>query len=185
MALPSSGQITLDQIHVEAGGTSGTQAGLNDSDIRGLIGASSGAAIDFADFYGVSAFSATHTLTQALYDSSANYYGKFIAGSISPTTFNGYTILYVFRLLTDGSASTTSSFWFYLDGSSVPENTLSNIKIECDDGTIISLDKADASTSQGASSRWYTWNNSDMTSSEHSSFVSTFDGSGTIDLDIS
>lgn len=54
MALQSSGQISLDDIHVEAGGTSGTEAQVNDADIRGLIGASSAAEIEFADFYGAS-----------------------------------------------------------------------------------------------------------------------------------
>ena len=55
MALPSSGQITLDQMHVEAGGTTGTQAGLNDADIRDLISASSGSEMEFSDWYGASA----------------------------------------------------------------------------------------------------------------------------------
>lgn len=55
MALQSSGTITLDDIHVEAGGSTTTQASLNDSDIRGLIGASSASEMDFADFYGASA----------------------------------------------------------------------------------------------------------------------------------
>lgn len=54
MALQSSGQISLDDIHVEAGGTSGTYATINDSDIRGLIGASSASEMEFADFYGAS-----------------------------------------------------------------------------------------------------------------------------------
>ena len=54
MALQSSGQISLNDIHVEAGGSSGTQAGINDSDIRGLIGASSATEMEFADFYGAS-----------------------------------------------------------------------------------------------------------------------------------
>ena len=54
MALQSSGQISLDDIHVEAGGTSGTEAQINDSDIRGLIGASSASEMEFADFYGAS-----------------------------------------------------------------------------------------------------------------------------------
>ena len=36
MTLQTSGQITLDDIHVEAGGTTGTEAKINDSDIRGI-----------------------------------------------------------------------------------------------------------------------------------------------------
>jgi hypothetical protein len=54
MPLQSSGAISLNQIHIEAGGTSGTTVSLNDSDIRSLGGVASGA-IDFADFYGASA----------------------------------------------------------------------------------------------------------------------------------
>lgn len=54
MALQSSGQITLDDIHVEAGGTTGTQASINDADIRGLIGATSGSEMQFSDWYGAS-----------------------------------------------------------------------------------------------------------------------------------
>ena len=52
MPLQSSGQITLDDIHVEAGGTTDTQATVNDTDIRGLISASSASEMEFADFYG-------------------------------------------------------------------------------------------------------------------------------------
>lgn len=52
MPLPISGPISLDDIHVEAGGTTGTLANINDADIRALIGASPGATMNFSDFYG-------------------------------------------------------------------------------------------------------------------------------------
>ena len=56
MPLPSSGAISLDQMHVEVGGTSGTTCSINDSDIRGLIpGRASGALSRFSDFHGRSA----------------------------------------------------------------------------------------------------------------------------------
>ena len=55
MPLPSSGAISLNQIHVEAGGSSGSLASLNDSDIRDMIGKSSGAQNSFNEYYGVSA----------------------------------------------------------------------------------------------------------------------------------
>ena len=63
MALQSSGQITLDDIHVEAGGTTGTQASINDADIRGLVSATSGSEMQFSDWYGAS--------------SSASYVGSY------------------------------------------------------------------------------------------------------------
>ena len=59
MTLPSSGQITLNQIHVEAGGTSGSQAAINDSDIRGLIGKNTTEQKAFNEWYGASAASGT------------------------------------------------------------------------------------------------------------------------------
>lgn len=56
MPLPSSpSSISLNQIHVEAGGNSGTQCSLNDSDIRGLINKSSQAQMSFNEWYGASA----------------------------------------------------------------------------------------------------------------------------------
>jgi len=57
MALPASGAISLNAIHIEAGGSSGTLCSINDADIRGLIGKSSGAASSFNQFYGASAVS--------------------------------------------------------------------------------------------------------------------------------
>ena len=54
MALQTSGAISLNQIHVEAGGSSGTTASINDSDIRGLIGKASGATMSFSEWYGAS-----------------------------------------------------------------------------------------------------------------------------------
>ena len=54
MALPNSGPLSLDAIHVEAGGSTGSEASINDSDIRGLIGKSSGAQMSFNEWYGAS-----------------------------------------------------------------------------------------------------------------------------------
>ena len=55
MPLPSSGNITLNQMHVEAGGSSGTSCYINDSDIRALIGKGSGSTMYFSEWYGASA----------------------------------------------------------------------------------------------------------------------------------
>ena len=64
MALPTSGALSLNAIHVEAGGTSCTTDSLNASDIRGLTAAAGktinstlGSNIDFGDFYGASSVS--------------------------------------------------------------------------------------------------------------------------------
>jgi hypothetical protein len=61
MALQTNGAISLNDMHVEAGGASGSAATINDADIRGLIGKSSGAAMSFSEWYGASAGSGTTT----------------------------------------------------------------------------------------------------------------------------
>ena len=55
MALQNSGQISLNDIHVEAGGSTGSSASINDSDIRELIFKSDGAQNAFNEYYGASA----------------------------------------------------------------------------------------------------------------------------------
>jgi len=52
--LPTSGPLSMDAIHVEAGGSSGSIVTLDDADVRSLVGIASGA-IDIASFRGVSA----------------------------------------------------------------------------------------------------------------------------------
>lgn len=54
MALQTSGQISLNDIHVEVGGTTGTEVSLNDSDVRGLLGKASGAQNAINEYYGAS-----------------------------------------------------------------------------------------------------------------------------------
>jgi|TARA_R110000744_G_scaffold56349_3_gene118867 hypothetical protein len=54
MALQGSGVISLNDIHIEAGGTTATSASINDTDIRGLISKTAGAAMSFSEWYGAS-----------------------------------------------------------------------------------------------------------------------------------
>jgi hypothetical protein len=54
MALQSNGYITLNQIHQEAGGSSGSLCSMNDSDIRALIGKGSGVQSSMSEWYGAS-----------------------------------------------------------------------------------------------------------------------------------
>jgi len=58
MALQASGAISLNEIHIEAGGSSGSTASTNDADIRDLIDKSSGATMAFNEWYGASSFTA-------------------------------------------------------------------------------------------------------------------------------
>lgn len=54
MALQTSGPISLNDLHVEAGGSSGTTCTLNDADIRDIIGKASGATNSIFEYYGQS-----------------------------------------------------------------------------------------------------------------------------------
>ena len=97
MALQTSGAISLNDIHVEAGGTSGASATINDADIRGLTPASgytiptgSGTAIDFGDFYGASSLS-TMTTTNYMRQASSgttNFAGYSTRSVSGPIVFN-------------------------------------------------------------------------------------------------
>jgi len=77
MPLQTSGAISLNDIHIEAGGSSGSQASINDQDIRDLISKSSGAQMSFSEWYGaaagpnigtISTFSSMPTTTAGNYD---------------------------------------------------------------------------------------------------------------------
>lgn len=57
MALQSSGSISLNDIHVEAGGTTGTAVSINDSDVRALVSATAGSEMSLTDWYGAGAVS--------------------------------------------------------------------------------------------------------------------------------
>lgn len=84
--IPTSGMISINQMHTEAGGTSGTACTLNDADIRGLINKSSGAAMNFGEWYGASAEVDSQTVTVGnlsipFYGSIFNNHG-FTSGSM-------------------------------------------------------------------------------------------------------
>ena len=114
MALPSSGSISLNQIHVEAGDTSGTTCSLNDSNIRALIGKASGAQMSFNDFY---EHTVTRTITAGWISTYIGYWPPWV-GSIDNADFSDQTILYavydystnMFLLWLDGDQTNTAPF---------------------------------------------------------------------------
>lgn len=97
MALQTSGQISLADIHVEAAGSpyAGTgESSLNDADIRALINKSSGSQMSFNEWYGASAdevqtvtvgtyvTSGYITVTQHGYGSTPGSYGSISDGTL-------------------------------------------------------------------------------------------------------
>lgn len=97
MTLPSSGAISLNDIHVEAGGTTGTVVSINDADIRALISAGSGSEMSFTDWYGASS-AVVDIQNGALADS------RLSGTSSCSITFH-----------TDGTISTTGNSTTYSD----------------------------------------------------------------------
>lgn len=103
MPLPSSGQITINQIHVEAGGGSGSQAAINDTDIRAMIGKGSAAQNAFNEYYGV-----TNSAPTATYIGRLTTTGNgFPSGSL---TFNSGTKVVVVTLQLAGFNNTYVNF---------------------------------------------------------------------------
>jgi hypothetical protein len=97
MALPTSGPISLNEIHIEAGGTSGTTASINDADIRALIGKAAGVTMSFSEWYGASA-AVTINLTIGANTNNYNIQnsrgGTYVAGvtTVNLTINSGVTV---------------------------------------------------------------------------------------------
>jgi hypothetical protein len=142
MALPTT-NLSLNAIHVEVGGTSGTQVSLNDADVRGInfsntvyagsdgISTTSGSQISFGEFRDASEkYSATITLGYNEYASTSkdgattNYFdqvgyrGSF--GSLTDTTFDNLSnsLIYDFYWDENGSYSVSAgtTFIFMIKG---------------------------------------------------------------------
>jgi hypothetical protein len=132
MPLQTSGAISLNDIHVEAGGSSGTTATINDSDIRGLISKASGATMSFSEWYGASAAYFTSSMYVGTFKFSpygANHYGwstgvySGSGGALNPASSSNFQsganiiqlnwTAYTLRLRIDSTA--TNSGWSYLN----------------------------------------------------------------------
>ena len=186
MALQTSGAISLNQIHIEAGGTSGTQASLNDSDIRGLISKASGAQMSFNEWYGASA-GTDYTVGQGTYSGqffTNRGYELSRMGTLSPTTFGVYTVKGIYRL----NSSAGNFFYIVFNYSSTPPtNAFTSFSLTADGSSITGL-AADASTStaSGGYDRLWMFNASNgLTGQELTDIATEFDGSGNITVTLS
>ena len=106
MALQTSGAISLNDIHVEAGGSSGTQVTINDSDVRDLISASSASEMEFADFYGASA--------ETVLTSAGTVNGQAQRQEITVSSF----------ISSGGTLRIPSSIWVWSNSTSTPALTI-------------------------------------------------------------
>jgi|TARA_B100000085_G_scaffold66696_1_gene59392 hypothetical protein len=209
MALQSSGAISLNDIHVEAGGTTGTPVNLNDSDVRDLINASAGSTMDFSDWYGASASDfltdlvsqTSVTVTQGDTGSrfsTIRYYGFYgstgaDSGSVSPTTLTfsspntSLDIIYAARgpVIIPGQPEdpSASAFWFGVknvaDLSIRPVNTaITGVTLDITGGTVTLAQSDSTFVDSETIGVYWVWFANDFTSSEHTNFISEWDGSG-------
>ena len=117
MALPSSGAISLSQMHVEVGGGSTAECSLNDSDIRGLISKSSGAEMSFNEWYGAASASLA-TDTNSMINTGngiAVYQSRSVTSAIAIATADVYIKVtrsgqYVYVDIREGLSAPTSSW---------------------------------------------------------------------------
>lgn len=148
MTLQTSGAISLNDIHIELGASSGTTVSLNDTDVRSLVSISSGA-IALDDFYGASN-TPSWTVTEGQFGGSVFGHNASV-GSISPTTYNGATITAAFYFTATFKTSTTHSFSVTMTGN----RAKSFFSLLSGDG--VALTSASASHSYNSSTTNTTW----------------------------
>lgn len=162
MALQTSGAISLNDIHVEAGGSSGTTCSMNDPDIRGLtaaagrtINSTQNGNTDFADYYGASAETSLPT-------SGSTVNGQVQLKEITASTY----------ISSGGTLRIPSSMWVWSDSRTTPALT---IDIPC---TIINDGKIIGKGGQGGSGlRWGNYPHP-TTSAYNSGYSNTTVGNG-------
>jgi hypothetical protein len=192
VALQYNGAISLNDIHVEAGGSTGTQASINDADIRALIGKASGATMSFSEWYGATGaqfFTVTEgSATSAYYSTYGFTNGGH--GSISPSSYQNSSglnrgVMGLYRL----TASSGTFFYLLLSSSlanSIPDNDFSSIQMVCN-GTTTTLTSAEAATTfvaGGYQKRWEWSSSNGLDSTELSNITSEWNGSGSVTVEI-
>lgn len=179
MALQTSGAISLNEIHQEAGGSNFSLCSVNDADIRGLINKASGATTSFSEFYGASAVSSL-TVTQGSNGSVKGFRSTGSGttqpfGSISPSNFsvNGAALTGIYYTEFTIKGQTTRIFFIYLQGlrakSFFTSASVTGI------GTLTTSSSGHGQSSSGNTGHPYTywsWN--------QSSTPSVWDGTGDI-----
>jgi len=122
MSLPASGNsLSLNQLHVEAGGTSETECSLNDSDIRDIIDVSAGGSQNIQQYFGQSAaayYDASGAVSGEAPDGGP-YYTLVTSATTSTVLASGtYNFVMVSRGGTGGGSASSIALWqIVLDGS--------------------------------------------------------------------
>lgn len=190
MPLQGSGAISMNDIHMELGGVSGTRVSLNDTDVRALAEKSSGL-IRMSDFYGKSASGSYTPITGAFANGAilgggTTYYSHVMKGW-STEYFNYGSPVDTVIGFTDGTArqiktiygtydTGTGQYSVYMSmfgsGTNAGFNSITIRKQ--DSGESVSLNRVDATFS---SHSIHTWNWGNISTTHH---PFTDDGSFTV-----
>ena len=187
MPLQTSGAISLNEIHVEAGGTSGTQASINDQDIRNLINKSSQATMSFSEWYGASAstaFVVTQGTLSQQFSTKRGFVDDSNTGSVSPANLDGanntaMTIEECARV----NSSAGMFFQFELSYSSaIAADEFTSLFFTANSAsTVLYTSEASTTSTRGGFGRRWTWSSSNgLDSTEISNITTEWDGSGNI-----
>lgn len=183
MATPSSGTISLDQMNVEAGGSSGSTVSMNDSQIRFLDSKSANATSSFNDFYGIEAgggimsvggsvSSSTETVNYQVITTTAAVRGFFGSGnsvsnhgSLTNTTisnFLGGNTIFRFRNFSRTKTNTSPIgpelrlAVTYAGGTAPPNSNTSFTKMLINETTFNRSDATYTNSSGSLQAQW-TW----------------------------
>ena len=112
MTLQTTGAISLNDLHIEVGGTTGTTVSLNDTDIRDLITTPSGA-INLQSFYGASSIPPfDYTAADGKVPTNGPYYQLVTVASTGTTLASGtYNFVMVGRGGIAGGSAASIAFW--------------------------------------------------------------------------
>ena len=189
MALQTSGPISLNDIHVEAGGSSGTNCTINDTDIRDLIGKGSGATMSFNEWYGASSVQSFTISTEGSYgqyrgvDLTPNNqinFGAFADPAFTDASGNSRDL---YQLMTNG---VTYLYFGMLDDSPTGASAFHSVTVNAG-GTNYTFLRSDAyaqevfTTSGSERVRWYWYatNTGSSLSLAMSAVYNELDGTGT------
>tara|TARA_A100001035_G_scaffold85121_1_gene66057 strand:- start:2040 stop:2669 length:630 start_codon:yes stop_codon:yes gene_type:complete len=145
MATPSSGTITLNEVHVEAGGSSGSQCSFNDSDIRSICASSVGSQFSMSD----------------MYERAADFSFSGTTGANSQSVSSGYAVITTYtRGLTSSGTSIDSggtrgsmspnSDSDYFSNSATIQNELQSIGVAVSKTLVLQNGLANATNSDTA-----------------------------------
>lgn len=185
MALQTSGAISLDDVNVEVGVSSGSVARLNNDKIRVLAGATDTGSVSLGDCYGCTSVVITQgsqSVTQATNYGFSNFGGSM--GSRSPTNvngsnLNGMSIRGFYRV------NSSAGVFFYVDvdyssANAIDADEFTSFSFVAN-STVTRLLTSEASTTMTAGGyirRWMWSSSYGLDSTEISNINTQWDGSG-------